>query len=121
MLGNRMKQFREYTKLDCKLVAEALGITEQEYIDYENNKVNPSIDILTTISAFYKVTIDEFRGYTPLISLHSNKDNTMFDEVNENTLKMSDLSWEEAKLILYYRTHKDDDKDEIIKKILEKK
>ena len=38
MLCNRMKQFREYNKLDCKLVAEVLGISENEYKDFENNK-----------------------------------------------------------------------------------
>mgnify|MGYP002508449059 CR=1 FL=1 len=60
MLCNRMKQFREYNKLDCKLVAEVLGISENEYKDFENNKALPTIDIITTLSKFYKVTVDEF-------------------------------------------------------------
>ena len=120
MLCNRMKQFREYNKLDCKLVAEVLGISENEYKDFENNKALPTIDIITTLSKFYKVSIDEFYGYTPRLSLHSEENEIQFDDVSENILKMSDLSWDEAQIILYYRAHKNDDDDEIIKKILEK-
>ena len=120
MLCNRMKQFREYNKLDCKLVAEVLGISENEYKDFENNKALPTIDIITTLSKFYKVTVDEFYGYTPRLSLHSQENAIQFDDVSENILKMSDLSWDEAQIILYYRAHKNDNDDEIIKKILEK-
>lgn len=120
MLCNRMKQFREYNNLDCKLVAEVLGISENEYKDFENNKASPTIDIITTLAKFYKVTVDEFYGYTPRLSLHSEENEIQFDDVSENILKMSDLSWDEAQIILYYRAHKNDDDDEIIKKILEK-
>ena len=120
MLCNRMKQFREYNKLDCKLVAEVLGISENEDKDFENNKALPTIDIITTLSKFYKVTVDEFYGYTPRLSLHSQENEIQFDDVSENILKMSDLSWDEAQIILYYRAHKNDDDDEIIKKIVEK-
>lgn len=121
LLCHRMKQFREYNNLDCKMLAEVLGITENEYKDFESNKVTPTIDIITTLAKLYKVTVDEFYGNTPRLSLHSQEHDMLFDDVSENTLKMSDLSWEEAQLILYYRAHKDDDDDEIIKKLLEKK
>lgn len=116
-----MKQFREYNKLDCKLVAEALGISENEYKDFESNKAHPTIDIITQLSKIYKVTVDEFYGYTPRLTLHSKEKEFQFDDVSENILKMSDLSWDEAQLILYYRAHKNDEDDEIIKKILENK
>lgn len=120
MLCNRLKQFREYNNLDCKLVAEVLGITEKEYKDFESNKATPTIDMITELAKLYKVTVDEFYGYTPRIALHSTKNEIKFDDVSESILKMSDLSWDEAQLLLYYRLHKDDDKDEIIKRILEK-
>ncbi len=120
LLCNRIKQFREYNNLDCRIVAEVLGISENEYKDFESNKALPTIDIITTLASFYKVTVDEFYGYTPHLSLHSKENDIHFDDVSENILKMSDLSWDEARLILYYRTHKDDDNEEIIKKILEK-
>ena len=119
MLCNRMKQFREYNNLDCALVAEVLGITEEEYKNFEANKNAPTIDIITALAALYKVTVDEFYGYTPRLSLHSEEKEIQFDDVSEAVLKMSDLSWNEVQLILYYRAHKSED-DEIIKKILEK-
>ncbi len=119
MLCNRLRQFREYNKLDCKLVSELLGITEEEYRDFENNKSTPTIDIITQLTRLYKVTVDEFYGYTPRLSIHSGDKDITFEDVDENTLRMSDLSWDEARLILYYRAHRDDN-DEIIKKILEK-
>ena len=117
MLCNRMKQFREYNKLDYKLVAEVLGISESEYKDFENNKAVPTIDIITELSKLYKVTVDEFYGYTPRLTLHSNDDDFFDEDVSEPILKMSDLSWDEAKLILLYRNAKN--KDDIIKAIIE--
>ena len=115
-----MKQFREYNNLDCKLVAEVLGISENEYIEFEQNKAMPTIDIINALAKFYKVTVDEFYGYTPRLTLHSKDKEILFDDVSENILKMSDLSWDEAQIILYYRAHRNDDDDEIIKMILDK-
>ena len=120
LLCHRIKQFREYNNLDYKILAEVLGISENEYKDFESNKAIPTIDIITTLAKLYKVTVDEFRGNVPLLTLHSKENDMFFDDVSENILKMSDLSWDETELLLYYRLHKDDDKDEIIKKILER-
>ena len=120
LICHRMKQFREYNNIDCKMLAEVLGITENEYKDFESNKTTPTIDIITELAKLYKVSVDEFYGNTPRLALQSKENDMLFDDVSENILKMSDLSWEEAQLILYYRAHKDDDDDEIIKKILEK-
>ena len=120
MLCHRIKQFREYNNLDCKIIADVLGITEDEYKAFETNEANPSIDIIKALARLYKVTVDEFYGYTPRLSLHSKDDEILFDDVSPSTLKMSDLSWDESQLILYYRAHKDDENDEIIRKILRK-
>ena len=120
LLCHRIKQFREYNNLDCKMLAEVLGISEDEYRDYESNKSTPTIDTIEKLAKLYKVSVNEFRGNVPLLTLHSKENDMLFDDVSENILKMSDLSWDEAQLILYYRAHKNDDDDEIIKKILEK-
>ncbi len=120
LLCNRLKQFRKYNKLDCKLLAEILGISEEEYKDLEANKATPTIDMIQTLSMLYKVTIDEFYGNAPRLSLHSEENNMIFDDVDETTLKMADLSWEEAQLILYYRTKNGEEKEELIKMLLEK-
>lgn len=120
LICHRIKQFREYYNFDCKMLAEVLGITEEEYKDYESNRAVPTIDMLTEIAKIYKISYEELRGNLPVVTLHSKEHDMLFDDVSESLLKMGELSWDETKLVLYYRLHKDDDKEEIIKKILEK-
>ncbi len=119
MLCNRIKQFREYNKLEKSHLAEILEIDTDLYNDYESGRKSPSIDIIEKLARCYKVTVDEFYGYTPRLVLHTKDDDILFDEsVDETVLKMSDLSWDEAKLILLYRNATD--KDHIIKMISDK-
>ena len=117
MLCNRIRQFREYNKLDVAQLAEILEIDINLYNDYESGRTIPSIDIVENLARCYKVTVDEFYGYTPRLTLHSNDDDFFDEDVSEPILKMSDLSWDEAKLILLYRNAKN--KDDIIKAIIE--
>ena len=119
LLCSRLKQFRKYNNLDSKLLAEILGITEEEYKDLEANKATPTIDMIETLAFVYKVTVDEFYGSAPRLSLHNEENEMVFDDVEESILKMSDLSWEEARLILYYRTKSGDEKEAIVKMVLE--
>lgn len=122
MLCNRIKQFREYHNIDRKLMANMLGIDLQLYKDFESGKEIPDIDIITQLAEYYKVTVREFYGYTPPLMLQSNAEPIIFDDdedsVSEKVLKMSDLSWDEQQLILYYREYGDIDPiiSEIIKK-----
>ena len=120
-LCNRLKQFRKYNKLDCKLLAEILGITEEEYKDLEANKTKPTIDMIQTLSLLYRVTVDEFYGNTPRLSLHSEDDDIIFDDIEEDTLKLADLSWEEALLVLRYRAKDGNEKERIMQSLLEKR
>lgn len=116
MLCNRIRQFREYNKLEKSQLAEILEIDADLYNDYESGRKSPSIDIIEKLARCYKVTIDEFYGYTPRLALHTKQDDIFFDEsVDETILKMSDLSWDEAKLILLYRNTTN--KEQIIKMI----
>ncbi len=118
MLCNRIKQFREYNKLEADQLAEILGIDIELYNDYETGRVVPPVDIIEKLARCYKVTVDEFYGYTPRLTLHTKIDDDFFDnQVDDNTLKMSDLSWDEGKLVLMYRNSTD--KDRIIKMIFE--
>ncbi len=111
MLCNRIKQFREYNRLGKEQLAEFLGIDADLYDDYEKGLQAPSIDIIEKLACCYKVTVDEFYGYTPRLTLHAKEDDIFYDEsVDERTLKMSDLSWDEARLILLYRSTSDKDK-----------
>ncbi|MBO5064663.1 MAG: helix-turn-helix transcriptional regulator [Clostridia bacterium] len=119
MLCNRIKQFREYNKLKESTLADYLGISVDTYCDYESGRRQPDIDTVTKLAQCYKVTVDEFYGYIPRLALHSDEDIlSEDDEVKPETLKMSDLSWDEVQLILYYRTAAPD--DELIKKIIQR-
>ena len=118
MLCNRIKQFREYNKLKENILADFLGISIETYKNYESGKEAPNIDIITKLAQCYKVTVDEFYGYTPRLALNSDDNLSYEDDVPLSVLKMSDLSWEEAQLILYYRSAEPD--DELINKIIKK-
>lgn len=120
MICNRMKQFREYNGIEAFVLADALGISVEEYNNYESGKEQPNISIIQMLARYYKVSVDEFYGYTPRLALHNKDLDTIDDEddVPERLLKMADLSWDESKLILYYRSI--DEKDDIIKSILNK-
>ena len=119
MLCHRMKQFREYNGLEKWMVAEILNITLEKYEEFESGKEEPTIELIHELSRCYRVTVDEFYGYTPRLTLSSEKRNfeDHDDIVDESLLKMSNLTWEETQLILYYRKKGSD--DSIIRKILE--
>ena len=118
MLCNRLKQFREYNALEKEHIADVLGISLNLYEDFEYGRAVPTMDIIEKLAKCYKVTVDEFYGYTPRLTLYDKSMDLSDDEIDSRILKMSDLSWEEAQLILYYRNT--DDKDPIIKQIIEK-
>ena len=113
MINHRMIQFRQYSGFSEENIAKALNITVEEYKEYESGRVSPNIELIASLAMLYKVTVDEFYGYSPKLTLHSSD----FEERNpivipENTLKLSDLSWDEQELILFYR--KNPDKENIL-------
>lgn len=57
-VSNRMKLLRNEQQFTQKQVAEATGIKEDDYKNYEQNKANPSIDSLIAIAEFYQVSLD---------------------------------------------------------------
>ena len=119
MLYHRLKQFREYNKLETSAVAEALNISKEEYSLYESGKSVPDINIIEKLTRLYKVTSDEFYGYTPRLQIYApDSEDAADDYVDEKILKMSDLSWDERQLILHYRLL--DDKDDILSQIIKK-
>lgn len=118
MLGNRLKQFREYNKISCEILAKLLGITETDYINFENDTTSPSILQIERLAFFYNVTVDEFYGFTPRLTLNSQPERPETDDdiVDESILKLSQLSWDEIQVLLHYRNS--DNKEEVIKNII---
>ncbi len=104
MLCNRIKQFREYNEFDAQLVADLVGVSKEEYLDFESGRVTPDIDIVMKLTRLYKTTREEFYGYTPTLSLQS--DIPTFDDdddVPDSLLRLSQLSWEEIQIVMKYR------------------
>lgn len=119
MLNNRLVQFREYNSLACETVATTLGISNELYTDYENGTQVPTIETVKALANFYKVTVSELYGFSPVLRLHDSAfDQLVDDAVTEKTLKMSDLSWDEKELLLYYRSLTD--KESLMKKVIAK-
>lgn len=120
MIGSRIKRFREYNGLDVELICSVLGVSAEEYNDYEACKVNPRIEIVEKLAAIYRVTVDELYGFNPRLELHSNEisEDDQTAEIDGEILeKMSELAWDEKLLVLNYRTS--DKKEEILNKAIE--
>ena len=118
MLSNRIKQFREYNKISCEILAKLLGITENDYINFENGTTSPTYPQIERLAFFYNITVDEFYGFTPRLTLNSQQERPVIDddEVDESILKLSDLSWDEIQVLLHYRNS--ENKEEVIKNII---
>jgi len=71
MLSTRIKELRiasNYSQVD---LAKALSVTKQSVSNWENNNIQPSIDLLIKISDFFGVTTDYMLGRenTPRINI----------------------------------------------------
>jgi transcriptional regulator with XRE-family HTH domain len=111
MLCNRIKQFRTYNKIETKTLAKALNIEHSQYLKFETGEEMPDIDIITTLSKIYKVTVSEFYGHEPRMLELQNNDNPPLKYPNEyDTLKFAELSIDEKELILAYRTSNNKEK-----------
>ncbi len=122
MIGSRLKQFREYNGFHIDSVAEILGISTENYLKIENGTAPADIDVLSKLAVYYRVTVDELYGYTPRIALHDKSIEQDDGEVSQRLLKMADLSWDEAQIILYYRSINDTDgfKDDLVSEIIKR-
>ncbi|AUJ23624.1 hypothetical protein CAI16_15050 [Virgibacillus dokdonensis] len=62
VFGNRLKFLRKQRDLKQEDVAKSLGISRARYSHYENNHVEPDIEMLKNLSQFYNVSIDYLVG-----------------------------------------------------------
>lgn len=122
LLFNRIVQFRTYNKLEPATIAKALNVELDEYLKYEDGSITPNISVITDLAKIYKVTINEFYGHTPRLTLHSDdilNDSELSDNGEFDELKFAELSIDEKELILAYRTS--ENKEQIYKIIIDKK
>lgn len=106
--NNRIVQFRTYNDFCEEQVAKAIGVSLEIYKKYESGELTPTIDIVEKLADCYKVTVNEFYGFVPRLTLHSNEvddDDTLTPDVPEELLEMTKLSWDEKELIIFYRRY----------------
>ena len=61
-LNENIKQLRLARNLSQVDLAKALGVTKQSVSNWENNNIQPSIDMLIRISGFFSVSTDYMLG-----------------------------------------------------------
>lgn len=118
MLANRIIQFREHNKLSVETLANLLNVSADDYLNYENGSVSPDIATITELAKIYKVTVNEFYGPAPRLTLQTNEPNDDEFQLSVDVLKFSELSIDEKELVLKYRLS--ENKEEILKFIEEK-
>lgn len=64
MFHKNLKRLRTRKKLSQEDMATYLGITRQGYSKYENEKSEPSFQMLMRIADLFEVSIDELIGYS---------------------------------------------------------
>lgn len=60
--NNKLRYLRKKNNLKQSDVAELLHITQPNYSNFENNKVNLNLDYAIILSKFYHVSIDYLLG-----------------------------------------------------------
>lgn len=61
-LNENIKQLRLARNLSQVDLANALGVTKQSVSNWENNNIQPSIDMLVRLAEFFSVSTDSMLG-----------------------------------------------------------
>nr|WP_029265773.1 helix-turn-helix transcriptional regulator [Virgibacillus alimentarius] len=82
MFGKRLKILRNKKKKNQEDVAKDLGISRARYSHYENNHVEPDIDLIRKLADYHNVNTDYLLGRTnkPNGSSESDK-NAIIDKI----------------------------------------
>ena len=62
MLNQRIHELRTARKISQVKLAEILGVTKQTVSNWENDNIQPSIEILVKLSKFFGVSTDYLLG-----------------------------------------------------------
>lgn len=93
-LGKRLKRLRKVHRLKGKEVAQAIGVSDSTYRNYELGHREPSLDILVLIAKFYDVTADYLLGL----------DDTAPESSADTIAERYNLDIMEKKILEFYMT-----------------
>ena len=70
MLSKRIYEIRTSFGWTQVQLAQKLGITKQTVSNWENDNIQPSIDMLVKLSKIFNVSTDYLLGFTPANSIN---------------------------------------------------
>lgn len=109
LYSQRLKIVRLENKLTQDQVAKVLGVTRSAYCGYETGRRTPTLDAIVALSNFYQLPLEVFMGETQMNEVHDES----FYEANTDVRYLSQLSKEEADIIVNYRIATEEGKAEI--------
>lgn len=62
MLNERIRQLREARGMTQVELARQLSVTKQSVSNWENNNIQPSVEMAVSIADFFGVTLDDLLG-----------------------------------------------------------
>lgn len=62
MLNENIRKMRQTRNLSQVDLAKSLGVTKQSISNWENNNIQPSIDMLIRLAQFFSVSTDHMLG-----------------------------------------------------------
>lgn len=65
MLSERIKELRTAMNISQVKLGEELGVSKQSVSNWENDNIQPSIDMLVKIAEFFRVSCDYLLGLNP--------------------------------------------------------
>lgn len=89
MLNERIKELRLLNKLNQVQLSELIGVTKQTVSNWENNNIQPSIDMLIKLSEVFNVSTDYLLGKEKIRKLDT--DRLSKDELNHIQLIINDI------------------------------
>lgn len=66
MLNERIRQLREASGLTQVELAARLSVTKQSVSNWENNNIQPSVEMVVALADFFGVTMDDLLGRSNL-------------------------------------------------------
>ena len=114
MVARQLRVIRQQNRLTQQDIADVLGVSRSTYNGYESGKRTPDIDTIISLSAFYRMSVDELVREVDERYVY---DSTYYDGQSDTTY-LSKLSKTERELIVKFRQKSEDEQKKILNSII---
>lgn len=120
--GTRLRALRLEAGYTQQNIADALKINRSTYTYYETGKTTPDVHTLRVLAQILNVNITELLDSEGHVSLLDSSNRRPRRMINENPVKIGDLSTKEKSLIALLRSveNNEEETDKIINELIEK-